>query len=144
MNSAVNNNSVTRDRFSAEMFNSPINPLFGIQPAGQDGQRGGQGKEEDKQNKDKDKNSGGNIFSGKEDIELYTDIQSQDFNPETYIHLHFSKLLEEYKNEADKVSKIEKFIDKFDMKKFTHKYGTDLSKEDLNVILYEICEELGL
>ena len=126
------------------MFNSPINPLPGIQPAGQDGQKHNQTNQEDTHQNKKQGKSSDTIFSNENDLELYTDIINENFTPEDYIKTYFDNLLEEYKNEQEKLFCIEKFLSRFNIKKFVKKCGSNLSKEDLNAILYEICKEAGL
>ena len=126
------------------MFNSPINPLFSVTPAGQEGRQGRQEKEETNQNSEKDKNAHKNIFSDTDEPVLYTGIIEESFNIELYIKNYFERLKSEFCNAPEKVIKIDKFLQKFDIDKFMRKYGKELSKEDLNVILYEKVIELGL
>ncbi len=124
------------------MFNSPINPMFGVNSAGQEGQReqSSNKNSQDKEQNKKDKN----IFSEENELELYTDIIEESFDAQEYILKYFERLKEKYFNVEDKLEKIEHFIKRFNYIKFCNKYGKNLSKEDLNVILYEKVIELGL
>lgn len=141
-NCAVYINSVTNNRFSA-MFNSPINPLSGVTPAGQEGHQNRQNNEESRQEKGK-KNPPDNIFPAENELELYTDIINEQFDIESYIRSYFEKLRARHLDEKDKIRKIDKYLDKFDLEKFERKFGKELSREDLNVILYEKVVEFGL
>ena len=126
------------------MFNSPINPLFGVTSAGQEGRQGQQGKENSEKEKDKKEHNSGNIFTGNDGLELYTDIIEEAFDEESYIINYFERLKDEYSEDKEKLDKINRFLSRFDKKRFERKYGKSLSKEDLNVILYEKVIELGL
>lgn len=117
------------------MYNSPINRLFGTTAVGQDG-----GKQQGKQEKEDSKNEQKNLFE--ENTELYTDISSETFDIEEFINKFFRQIMSNEQSERTLV-KIEDFLYGFDLSDFKQKYGENLSKEDLSVILYSLAEKFG-
>lgn len=120
------------------MFNSPINPLFGILPTGKDS------NSKQKQNKDnkKQKNDDSkNFFEMSDGFEELVVEDDMGFDPEKFIRNYLESLKEEYAENNQVLEKIDVFLNRFELKKFYKKYGNDLSKEDLKTILFEIVQE---
>jgi len=119
------------------MFNSPINKLYGTPAVGQDGGKQ-QGKQKEKEESSKKKQ---NLFG--DNSELYTDISSESYDIEEFINNFFKKITAQEQSEKTLV-KIEDFLYEFDLQSFKQKYGENLSKEDLSVILYSLAEKFGV
>ncbi len=121
------------------MFNSPINPLFGISAVGKDGNS----KQKDNKDNNKNQNKGEskNIFEASDEFENLSLDEDNSFDTEKYIRNYLDNLKEEYSQNLKVLSGIDNFLSKFELKRFYKKYGKDLSKEDLKIILYEIIQE---
>ena len=82
-----------------------------------------------------------NLFG--DNSELYTDISSESYDIEEFINNFFKKITAQEQSEKTLV-KIEDFLYEFDLQSFKQKYGENLSKEDLSVILYSLAEKFGV
>lgn len=118
------------------MFNSPINKLFGIPPVGQGGKQE-QGKKDEKEDSQKQNK---NIFE--EETPLYMDVSTEGFDIEEYVRRFFEDVMRKEQTERT-YKKIGDFLSKFNLSDFKRKYGENLSKEDVSVILYSIAEKFG-
>lgn len=119
------------------MFNSPIGRLFGVPGVGQD-QKKQQSKNEDESNS---QNEGQNLF--KDDAKLYSDFSAEELDIELYVRKFFNDLKSGEISERS-LKKIDEFLLNFNKEQFIKKYGTNLSKEDLLVILYSLAEKFGV
>ena len=119
------------------MFNSPIGRLFNVSSVGQEQQKK-QSKKEDNSNQQNEEQS---FF--KEDSKLYSDISTEELDIELYVRKFFKDL--KSGDISERVSKkIDDYLANFNKEQFVKKYGTNLTKEDLQVLLYSLAEKFGV
>ena len=120
------------------MFNSPINKLFGISNVGKDSPKRQNKNSQQETNQDEKNN---NFFN--DNKELYTDISSENFDAEKYIINYLKNLCARLSNPKD-IEKIEKYLSKFNYEHFKRKHGSNLTKEDVLIILYELLDKWNI
>ena len=123
------------------MFNSPINRLFGISNVNKDGKQQNASSHKEQKQGENEKENNNQLFNDNQ--KLYEDISLESFDVENFIKKYFSSIKNKIENPKI-IKKINDFLANFDKTKFENKYGKNLSKEDLSIILYDLADKWGI